>query len=457
MRNFPPLAFLLILLKLTPSGLYASGQGKHPQTLDANSEAVSTKKRKIAPENALVLSEVLGQLEPCHLISFMARLSKDEWCLLRLTSKGLCRVVDLVFFSPVYDPASSVEAFSSQVSPGTIGSNILELLQKAQRKILIASDKCTNEEFLDDLLDLKQQRNFDVQFITGEDRRTKDLLKNSKYSVFSHHSILGNPDKSGKMHNKFIVIDDAVVLTGSPNMTYAAYNYNVESFVAITHRFVAKAYLRYADYITRGKDKYDKTQDAYKRVAKMLEIFNNAPNNTIKLAFAPMVNIGSFVAQELKQKNLIKIDMFLVSQAQTKPDVIDTLGEACAKGAKICLKIDGAQYQSQTFMKDAVDFLRHKSVQDIYTVSKDKKKKKTRTGEITTNPQFHDKLILLEGANGKRSVCIGSAGFTTNVQDNLNLENMVLINGYAEIYDNFFKHFQDIKDGNKDLHLTKIQ
>jgi phosphatidylserine/phosphatidylglycerophosphate/cardiolipin synthase-like enzyme len=399
---------------------------------------------------------ILGSLNRASQFFFVSLLDPKDKENLRLTSQGFKLFIDWFFFGPVYDPAADVQAFSSEISAGTIGSNILDLVKRARQQVVISSDKCTNAEFLDDLLDLQKKKPLEIKIVTGVDSATKRLFEDKKYSVFSYRPIPSNPDNSGKMHNKFIVVDQETVITGSPNMTYAAYNYNVESFVAIRHRFVARLYLRYYDYLTSGKNKYDATQEEYRRVKKMLDVFNNAPENPIQVALSPIWNIKSFVVKELTERLLVNINMFLVSHAQAKPDIIDSLEQACKKGAKVCIKVDGEQYKDQPYVRDALVKLRTTLKQEVYAVLKKSEKKQTKTKEITTIPQFHDKLVLLEGKDGSQKICIGSAGFTDNVQDNLNLENMVLLHKHPKVYSELLLHFQDIQHNHKNLTVHKL-
>src|SRR3546814_2620454 len=108
------------------------------------------------------------------------------------------------------------------------------LFRSAQRRIIIASDKFTNAEFLDDLLLLKESNpDLKIEMVTGNEPSTIETLENQHYASLKKTIVESNPDKSGKMHNKFIIIDDNMVITGSPNTTYAAYNYNIKSFVVI--------------------------------------------------------------------------------------------------------------------------------------------------------------------------------------------------------------------------------
>lgn len=394
--------------------------------------------------------------EACHfrIISYLRNDERHSW---RLAAQKYRNFIDLTFFGPVYDPQMQVEVFSSETSDGTIGGHILNLLGKAQRGVVIASDQCANEEFLDDLLELFRNREHpvEIRIVTGQDPGTKRLLTQDKYAGIVWQSIASNPDKSGKMHNKFIIVDDHFVITGSPNVTYAAYNYNIESFVAIYHRFVARLYYRYYEYIISGKDKYDSTQDSFCRVAKMMQVFNTAPNNPVSVCLAPILDIKTFIIQELNASQIIDINMFIVSHHEPKDDdIVTNLMRAADDGAHITIKVDDGMYRKEDFMQEDLDDLLEHNV-TVYTVSKKPEKMRTKTKEITTIPQFHDKLVLIQQRNGLKKVFIGSAGFTGNVQGNLNLENMVLLRD-PRVYDLLLLHFNGIDTSNTGLVIEKL-
>jgi len=382
-------------------------------------------------------------------------LSVDDKSRMRLVARRYRDYIDLTFFGPVYDPHMDIKTFSSEISEGTIGSNIFGLLEPARYRIIIASDKCTNEEFLDDLLALKSSKGLQIEIVTGQDRSTCTALSKPQYSEIIYRSIPSNPDRSGKMHNKFIIVDDDLVITGSPNLTLAAYSYNVESFVAIQHKFVARLYLRYYEYIISGKDKYDHTQDEYMRVGKMMHIFNNAIGNPIQVCLAPILDIKTFVIRELNSLGIIDINMFLVSRASTPDDdIVDTLLSAVRDGAAVSIKVDENQYQGTDYMPRALAPLKASGAA-VYTVLKKPERFRTRTKQISTIPQFHDKLVLMRHKDGSKKVFIGSAGFTDNVQDNFNLENMVLLK-IPGVYDLLFAHFSAIDNSRSNLVVTAL-
>jgi phosphatidylserine/phosphatidylglycerophosphate/cardiolipin synthase-like enzyme len=394
---------------------------------------------------------------------FTEFLSRDDKGQLREVNKKCRDFIDLTFFGPVYDPAMRVIPFSSEISGGRIGVHIFELLKQAQHRIIIASDQCTNEEFLDDLSTLQNNRQLvgaplDIFIVTGEHSGTQKAL-NSKPRGFVSLPIPSNNDqaRSGKMHNKFIIVDNNFVITGSPNLTFAAYNYNIESFVAIHHQFVAKLYFQYYQYIISGA-RYDHTREEYPHVQKMMHVFNTAPSNLIQVCLAPILDIRTFVIRELNASQDIDVNMFLVSRASATimgDDIVANLLAAHHGGSRITIKVDDNQYQLSSYMLPALAPLQAVGA-NVYTVLKHSESMQTRTKTITTKPQFHDKLILIkQRENNAKKVIIGSAGFTDNVQDNLNLENMVLIK-IPDVYDFLLDHFNSVNDSIGSLEVKKI-
>ena len=189
----------------------------------------------------------------------------------------------------------------------------------------------------------------------------------------------------------------------------------------------------------------------------MLHGFNNAPGNPIQVCLAPILNIRTFIVRELDSLRVVDINMFLVSRAHPSDgDIVDNLLRVRRDGAIITVKVDGEQYRGDAsgYMPDALAPLQAAGV-EVYAVSKRSEKMRTRTKMIDTIPQFHDKLVLIRHADDSRKVFIGSAGFTDNVQDNLNLENMVLLK-ISSVYERLLAHFAAINSSRGNLEVTRL-
>lgn len=341
----------------------------------------------------------------------------------------------------VDDPLQNIQCFSSQLD-GNIGQLILVQLRQAKYKIVIASDKCTNEEFLRSLLD-NVGNEVEIEIITGADKATDSLFRANCWPRLKHItvSLPGN----AKMHNKFMIIDNCSVITGSPNLSYAAYNYNIESFVRVDHKFIAYAYANYYLYmksVAQAKNILVTSSRSY--VQKLLDVVN-IQSNRVHAYLAPIVNIKNEIQNALNQPlKVVDINMFLVSHSgDQKSDIISSLVGAVKQGAKLTMKVDAGQYKRLPYVRLAVESV-VKVGGEVFTIEKSSEVVNTQTKTIESRPQFHDKLILIKYANNQKRVIIGSAGFSTNVQLNLNLENMVSVSSDA-IYDRLLLHFLAIR------------
>ena len=141
--------------------------------------------------------------------------------------------------------SSDVITFSSALETQTVEFFVNQRLQRAKLRIMIASDQFTHEPTLQSLKDFKTNSGKNPEVLTGRNLSAKAPLRTDLAS-------LGARVISGdglKMHNKFIVTDDILIITGSPNVTHKAYNTNIESLVAIENSDLANLYALYFQYM----------------------------------------------------------------------------------------------------------------------------------------------------------------------------------------------------------------
>lgn len=326
------------------------------------------------------------------------------------------------------DQRINFKSFSSEVNIESIGRNISDIVSTAQSSIIIASDKCTYVEFLDTILKLSNQTpNLTTSIVIGDDEQKKSILWDEKYQSFTRNSISKN-QYGGKMHNKFIIVDNRIVITGSPNLTKAAYNSNIESFVSMENQRIGELYRSYYEYII------DQTERKKEIVLNLMTSWNSYQKISTQICLAPLASIKEFIIKEINSAKIVKINMYLISRAtQPDGDIVSYLAEL---GEKVTVKVSKNEYDKQEYMKVAINELIDNGVH-VFTVAKFKPK-----------GIFHDKLILIEYENDIKKVVIGSAGFTTNVQDNLSFENMVSIN-HDPTYNFLLSHFDSITSSRK--------
>ena len=170
----------------------------------------------------------------------------------------------------------------------------------------------------------------------------------------------------------------------------------------------------------------------------MLNFFN-ASQNTLQVCLAPITNIGNFIPRFFQQASILRISMFLVSNNASPPDIMKELEKTVASGATVSIKVDKGQFDTMGFVQKALKpFIATK--QSVETVRKHPAKRGDH------DPLLHDKLILIEQKDSPNFVIIGSAGFSTNVQQNLNLENMVMIME-PNAFPFFLAHFNALVSG----------
>ena len=337
------------------------------------------------------------------------------------------------------DPQIRFQSFSSEISRGTIGANILNIVNNARTSIIIASDQCTNSDFLDRLLTLRNQRpTLMVGIVIGDDssrNRNRSILRDDAYQAFTRNYVPVS-EEGAKMHNKFIVVDDNIVITGSPNLTFPAHNRNIESFVSIENQNIAQIYRAYYEYIIDQQN-----DEARINVINLMHLWNSRLNAPIHVCLAPFSSISDFIIERINDANVVSISMFLISRAtQHDGDIVSHLVEL---GDRVTVKVDEQQYNTKDFMRTAIAELTDNGVR-VSTVSK-------------YRAILHDKLILIRYRDGNmpNKVIIGSAGFTTHVQDNLNFENMVSITDDTT-YNFLMAHFNSIQQNRTGIRVNDI-
>ncbi|MEO0143605.1 MAG: phospholipase D-like domain-containing protein [candidate division WOR-3 bacterium] len=128
--------------------------------------------------------------------------------------------------------------FSPQDKPSR---RIVQLINDAQKTIDFASFSFTHERIGNAMIDA-YKRNVKVRGVFEK----RQISKFSEYEKFKKQKMEVYLDNNPRnMHNKFIVIDSQIVITGSYNFSSNADNDNDENIIIIFSREVALKYLEY--------------------------------------------------------------------------------------------------------------------------------------------------------------------------------------------------------------------
>lgn len=142
------------------------------------------------------------------------------------------------------------ESIFMDVFTDNIEKVILENFESAEKSILIAVAWFTNSRIISKLIDLKKFKNIDIQILTDDN----DINKKYFFQLFRADLENAGIDVREQYfkkfnHNKFAVIDNKKIITGSYNYTYKA-NRNAENIVIETDKRIANFYTRVFNFFT---------------------------------------------------------------------------------------------------------------------------------------------------------------------------------------------------------------
>ena len=121
---------------------------------------------------------------------------------------------------------------------------IIELIRNAESSVKIASFSFTHEELADELLKADIE-GIDVSVLM--ERRQRNV-QNSQYARLRDFGLNIRVDgNKNNMHHKFIVIDDKLVITGSPNFSFSGFNRNDENMLIIFNEELALGFVKEFD------------------------------------------------------------------------------------------------------------------------------------------------------------------------------------------------------------------
>ena len=122
-----------------------------------------------------------------------------------------------------------------------IAERVVKDIRSSRRNLSIAIAWFTNETIFDILLDkLTEGVSVDLIIINDHINNRKNGLDLNKFIKLGGKLYFSNSKKF--MHNKFAIIDDKIVLTGSYNWTYNAEFRNNENIVVITNTVVIEQF-----------------------------------------------------------------------------------------------------------------------------------------------------------------------------------------------------------------------
>jgi len=142
-------------------------------------------------------------------------------------------------------PANGDESINCKVKtffPGTskIGEALSQQLKQARKEVLIALYGFNNPALAEDLTKLAQRGvkiRVKIDTVKGGEKKESKLIATLKAAGVNVQTVAAD----GRNHNKFAVVDDSTVITGSYNWTVKAES-NFENLLVLSCPELAKRY-----------------------------------------------------------------------------------------------------------------------------------------------------------------------------------------------------------------------
>ena len=151
-------------------------------------------------------------------------------------------------------PTESVDAKVEVFFDRKIHNETLNQIKKAKHSIYICMAWIRHEDYIKAILEAQERKVQTIEInVTYVDKEKEKEKKSSKSITDITDKLIEKnininiirKEKGGKMqdmHNKYCVIDDEIVITGSFNWSFQAANYNFENIVVIKSREIAKKF-----------------------------------------------------------------------------------------------------------------------------------------------------------------------------------------------------------------------
>ncbi len=256
---------------------------------------------------------------------------------------------------------------------------ILDELDKAQQSIHCAFYDLDIESIIN-LLDEKSKI-IDVRLVVDEDN----------FKFVEHLDFARNAKHYALMHNKFCIMDNKVILTGSTNPTENGVKKNNNNLMIIESEYLSE------NYENEFKELWNYTYGKGNKV-EFNKIYIN--NNRIENYFCPEDNCAYYVEKEIKNANE---SVYFMTFSFTEPGIATALVLMHYKG----VEVKGIMEARQVTKYSKFNLLLHQGID----VVKDK------------NPaNMHHKIFIIDN----RTVITGSFNPTKNA-NNRNDENILII------------------------------
>lgn len=298
---------------------------------------------------------------------------------------------------------TDASAPGADIYTGGPENQLITAINLAQKSVDVALYELSLQNLTDSLISA-HNRGVQVRILTDTDH-----LDWNRFVELAFNGIEVKGDqRSALMHNKFFVIDDEEVWTGSMNMTYTGAYRNRENLIRLDNYQAAINYSEEFTQLWAGTHNQANAADNY-------FLINNIP---VDIHFSPDDNFRSSRLQPLLQQAQHSVHMLAFSF--TSVDIAAELLLLDLQGVNVKVVVDSSQSGQSSSQYD-----------DLLALGIDIR----RDGQ---SHKLHHKVIIVDG----RYVLTGSYNFSENAESR-NDENSVIIDSPA-LAQQFEEEFADI-------------
>jgi len=331
------------------------------------------------------------------------------------------------FTKPVDVSVASMPANEAKALIRTVDDTLIAYIGRAKQTIDFAIYNLNNQGLTDITLALNAAAargvNVRVIYCTSTNNFGVNYLDASIPKLESP-----NDSDHNIMHNKFVVFDagsadDAIVWTGSTNMTDGQVNDDPNNVIIIHDQSLAKA------YTLEFEEMWGDTDNTPNPAASRFGPFktDNTPHefniggNRVECYFSPSDNVNQ---QIIRTVNTANDNLFMASLILTRTDIANAIANLSSRGVNVFWITDDTSAAAQTPWRTLRS--RYGASQVLY---------------YNQSGIFHHKYIVVDPNNTSSDplVLTGSHNFSTSA-NTINDENTVIVHN-ADIANQYFQEF----------------
>lgn len=243
--------------------------------------------------------------------------------------KNLYFIQDAMEFVSI-NPKLYLKPSYTRVTP--VNQLLLKSINEAKNTIDIAMYEFDNDKMIINALKNAQNRGVKIRIIVDNSPNKDDFnQKNEKIGDFFELKTDKNCEANAIMHNKFLIVDNNTVITGSTNITHNDMSgFNCNNLIKIRSISLARAYEEQFEDMFNGHFHRQKTADSSYKIP--------FGKNKIWVYFSPQAKIidNALIPQILNAKKSIYIPIFFL----TEDNFVNALMSAHKRGVAIKIILD---------------------------------------------------------------------------------------------------------------------